>query len=65
MRPGWCESGGLARELVAEGFPGMTRAEFVEFCATHRGIAPNNEVTRIEWVYPASDESECAAPMSG
>jgi hypothetical protein len=40
-------------DVVAEGFPDMTPAKFVEFfCASHRGIAPDSEVTRIEWAYP-------------
>lgn len=40
-------------DVIAEGFPDMTPAEFVEFfCNSHRGISPNSEVTRIEWVYP-------------
>ncbi|MEU5407441.1 hypothetical protein [Nocardia asteroides] len=41
-----------ADDLAAEGFPWMTRPEFVEFfCATHRGCGPETEVTRIEWRY--------------
>jgi hypothetical protein len=42
-------------DVAAEGFPDMTPAEFVEFfCATHNGVAPHSEVTRIEWTYPTS-----------
>jgi hypothetical protein len=41
-----------AGEVAAEGFPQMTPAEFVAFfCATHRGLQPGSEVTRIEWRY--------------
>jgi hypothetical protein len=40
-------------DVVAEGFPGMTVAEFVKFfCETHNGVAPDSEITRIEWTYP-------------
>jgi hypothetical protein len=39
-------------DVVAEGFPQMTPAEFVSFfCATHRGCHPATEVTRIQWRY--------------
>lgn len=35
-----------------EGFPGMTRAEFVAmFCEMHNGCTPETEVTRIEFEY--------------
>lgn len=40
-------------DVAAEGFPDMTRTQFVEFfCASHHGITPCDEVTRIEWSYP-------------
>jgi hypothetical protein len=40
-------------DVVAEGFPDMTPAEFVEFfCNSHQGVTPESEVTRIEWAYP-------------
>lgn len=42
-----------ADDVVAEGFPNMTPAEFVEFfCNSHRGVTPHTQVTRIEWAYP-------------
>lgn len=42
-----------AGDVAAEGFPEMTVAEFVEFfCATHKGVAADDQVTRIEWRYP-------------
>jgi hypothetical protein len=41
-----------AADVVAEGFPKMTPAEFVTFfCRTHRGVTPAAVVTRIEWRY--------------
>jgi hypothetical protein len=54
-------------DIVAEGFPGMTVTEFVEFfCSTHRGVSPQDEVTRIQWAYPricrqcgCTEYSEC------
>lgn len=39
-------------DVVAEGFPGKTPAEFIAFfCETHRGCTPATEVTRIAWRY--------------
>jgi hypothetical protein len=39
-------------DVVAEGFPQLTPAEFVSFfCRTHRGCQPGTEITRIEWRY--------------
>ncbi|MBF6358286.1 hypothetical protein IU449_27695 [Nocardia higoensis] len=39
-------------EVRAEGFDGMTPAEFVAFfCDSHTGCAPDSTVTRIEWRY--------------
>jgi hypothetical protein len=41
-----------AADVIAEGFPQLTPAEFVSFfCATHRGCTPATEVTRIQWRY--------------
>lgn len=40
-------------DVIAEGFPEMTPAQFVEFFRdTHRGITADTEITRIEWAYP-------------
>ncbi|WP_236723792.1 MULTISPECIES: hypothetical protein [Mycobacterium] len=40
-------------DVLAEGFPGVAPAEFVEFfTSTHSGVTPETEVTRIEWTYP-------------
>lgn len=40
-------------DVVAEGFPEMTPAEFVQFFTlTHGGVTPQTEVTRIQWTYP-------------
>lgn len=42
-----------ADDVIAEGFPEMTPAEFVDFfCATHTGVTPTSQITRIEWAYP-------------
>lgn len=39
-------------EVVAEGFPAWSPERFVEFfCDSHKGCAPESEVTRIEWRY--------------
>lgn len=41
------------REVRAEGFPGMTRQEFVNmFCRSHKGCVPETIITRIEFRYP-------------
>jgi hypothetical protein len=50
-------------DVLAEGFPFMTRAEFVQFfCDSHRGCERGSEVTRIEWRYldPVPEEAERA-----
>ena len=40
------------QEVVREGFPNMTPAEFVAmFCNGHRGCTPETIVTRIEYRY--------------
>lgn len=37
-------------EVIREGFPDMTREEFISmFCATHKGCTPETEITRIEF----------------
>ncbi|WP_235661553.1 hypothetical protein [Mycobacteroides abscessus] len=42
-----------AGDVLAEGFPAFTPAEFVAFfCRTHRGVRPDSVITRIEWAYP-------------
>jgi hypothetical protein len=39
-------------DVIAEGFPEMTPAGFVDFfCGTHHGCTPETDVTRIEWRY--------------
>lgn len=39
-------------EVIAEGFPDMTPAQFVEFfCASHKDCTPHSEVTRLEYAY--------------
>lgn len=39
-------------DVVAEGFPDMTTAQFVDFfCSSHPGITPTSDVTRIAWDY--------------
>lgn len=38
-------------ELVLEGFPQMTPAEFVEMMCAHRRCEPNEPVNRIEFKY--------------
>lgn len=39
-------------EMVYEGFPNMTTADFVDmFCASHKGCTPESIVTRIEFKY--------------
>ena len=41
-----------ADDVTAEGFPQMTPEEFISFfCATHKGCAPETEITRIQWTY--------------
>ncbi|MEV0047987.1 hypothetical protein AB0H60_31590 [Nocardia rhamnosiphila] len=46
-------------DVLAEGFPEMSTAEFVEFfCGSHKGCTPESTVTRIEWTYldPAGEQ---------
>jgi len=39
-------------DLAREGFPGMSRAEFMHrFFVEAQGIRPCDPVTRIEWTY--------------
>jgi hypothetical protein len=41
-----------AGDVVREGFPDKTPAEFIAFfCASHKGCHPESTVTRIEWRY--------------
>lgn len=41
-----------AREVVLEGFPEMTPAQFVQmFCKTHRGCTPDTLITRLAFDY--------------
>jgi hypothetical protein len=45
-----------AADVAAEGFPEWTPAQFVAFfCASHKGIGPGDDVTRIEWRYLGED----------
>jgi len=45
-------------DVVAEGFPDFTPADFIRFfCATHKGCRYDTTVTRIEWRY-LDDEQE-------
>ncbi|WP_261779317.1 hypothetical protein [Rhodococcus erythropolis] len=40
-------------DVIAEGFPEMTPAQFIDFfAATHRGVTASTEITRIQWQYP-------------
>lgn len=54
-----------AGEMTREGFPGMDPAEFVDqFFVSAQGMAPDAEVTRIEWRYldvcqPCADNARC------
>lgn len=42
-----------SEDVIAEGFPDMTPAEFVDFfTATHRGVTAATVITRVEWSYP-------------
>lgn len=39
-------------EVAREGFPGMSRDEFMRrFFVEAQGIQPSEQVTRIEWIY--------------
>lgn len=41
-----------AEDVIREGFPEMTAAEFVAmFCRSHRGVTAATEITRIEFKY--------------
>ena len=45
-----------ARELVAEGFPGLPASEFIgRYFTDAQGITPADMVTRIEWRYLDGD----------
>lgn len=40
------------REVVLEGFPDLTPAQFVEmFCRTHKGCTPDTAINRLEYKY--------------
>jgi hypothetical protein len=41
-------------DVVREGFPGMTPAEFIEFFCRHNRCPPSTVVTRIEFTYVES-----------
>lgn len=42
-----------AQDVIAEGFPDMSPAEFVDFFTkSHRGVTAATEITRVEWRYP-------------
>lgn len=44
------------REVAREGFPGMDPSEFVRrFFVDAQGMAPDDDVTRIEWRYLDSE----------
>ncbi len=43
-------------DVVKEGFPDWSRADFIEFFTGAMGVGPSQEVTRIEWEY--ADEAE-------
>jgi hypothetical protein len=51
-------------DVLAEGFPEMTRAQFIRFfCDSHKGCTADVMVTRIEWRYlPRSRTPEVANP---
>ncbi|MGE3519225.1 MAG: hypothetical protein AB7J63_09755 [Vicinamibacterales bacterium] len=46
------------REVIREGFPELTPAEFVRmFCRTHRGCTPQTVLTRIEFSYEPPNQA--------
>lgn len=47
-----------ADDVVREGFPGMTAAEFVAFFCESMNCKPDTEVTRIEFRYLDPEEAE-------
>ncbi|WP_063127606.1 hypothetical protein [Nocardia fusca] len=50
-----------ADEVLAEGFPEMSPAEFIEFfCGSHKGCTPESTVTRIEWRYLGQEQEQYA-----
>lgn len=51
-------------ETAAEGFPGMTGAEFREMFARHMGCSIHSDVTRIEF-RKVDDDSEPDGPSDG
>lgn len=40
-----------AEEVIREGFPNLTPAQFVEMFCEHMGCEPSTEITRLEWKY--------------
>ena len=56
-----------ADDVVREGFPAMTPAEFVAMFCHHMGTTPDQEITRLEWRYrddlwaEAQTEAQAAA----
>ncbi|WP_236567477.1 hypothetical protein [Nocardia sp. CY41] len=47
------------QEVAAEGFPDMTPAQFVAFfCGSHAGCTPGSTITRIQWRYLGSHDTE-------
>lgn len=52
-------------DVIAEGFPGMTPAEFVEFFVmSHRGVTAASEITRVQWRYPRQCRSCCCTDFA-
>ncbi|MEM6328234.1 MAG: hypothetical protein AAF791_14055 [Bacteroidota bacterium] len=47
-------------EVVREGFPHLTPAEFVAFYCRHNRITPDVEVTRIEFLYRSEHQANDA-----
>jgi hypothetical protein len=50
-------------DVIAEGFPHMTCADFVRFFAAGHGCAPNVEVTRIEFRKLAAASESDPSPL--
>jgi hypothetical protein len=44
-------------DVVREGFPGMSPAEFVQMFCKHNGCTPGTAITRIEFTYKEETES--------
>lgn len=52
------EPGYGGREVIREGFPDLTRAEFVEMLCKKYKCGPEKEFNRIEFIYPKASEAE-------